>query len=54
MKRLGIITALFGLVAVPSMVHAEFIQAKLIGFQEVPSVSTVAGGEFRARINPGD
>jgi hypothetical protein len=30
------------------------LRAKLIGFQEVPSVSTVASGEFHARINPGD
>ena len=30
------------------------LHARLIGFQEVPSVSTVATGELHARINPGD
>jgi len=54
MKKLGIIAALFILPAVPGMVHAELIQALLTGFQEVPSVSTVASGKFRGRINPGD
>jgi hypothetical protein len=31
--------------------QAETIQATLIGYEEVPSVSTVASGEFRAVIN---
>jgi CHRD domain len=31
--------------------HAERIQATLTGFQEVPSVSTAASGEFRGFIN---
>jgi len=30
------------------------LHANLRGFQEVPSVSTVAKGELHARINPGD
>ena len=30
------------------------LHARLKGFQEVPSVSTVATGELHARINPGD
>lgn len=30
------------------------LHAQLKGFQEVPSVSTVATGELTARINPGD
>ena len=34
--------------------HAEKLRAKLVGFQEVPAVSTVATGEFHATINPGD
>jgi CHRD domain len=33
---------------------SPFLHAKLIGFQEVPVVSTVATGEFRGVINPGD
>jgi len=32
----------------------SLLHAKLIGFEEVPSVSTPASGQFRARINPGD
>ncbi|PYN07225.1 MAG: hypothetical protein DME06_17560 [Candidatus Rokuibacteriota bacterium] len=31
--------------------HSEHIQAELIGYQEVPSVNTVASGEFRATIS---
>ena len=32
----------------------SLLHAKLIGFEEVPSVSTPASGQFQARINPGD
>jgi CHRD domain. len=35
-------------------VPGSLLHAKLTGFQEVPSVSTAARGEFRAIINPGD
>jgi CHRD domain len=31
--------------------HAERLKAVLIGYEEVPAVSTVARGEFRARIS---
>jgi CHRD domain-containing protein len=34
--------------------QAETIQATLTGYEEVPSVSTVASGEFRAMINRDD
>jgi hypothetical protein len=34
-----------------SVAHAEAIQATLTGYEEVPSVSTVASGEFRAFIS---
>jgi hypothetical protein len=34
--------------------EGTLLHARLRGFQEVPSVSTVAAGELRARINPGD
>jgi CHRD domain-containing protein len=37
--------------ALPSIVRAERIEAKLIGYQEVPSVSTPATGEFKAKIS---
>lgn len=51
MNRLIFLTAFLGLTALPGLARAEFVHAKLIGFQEVPSVSTVARGEFRARIS---
>jgi hypothetical protein len=51
MNTLIVLMALLGLTALPGVARAEFVEAKLTGFQEVPSVSTVARGEFRARIN---
>jgi hypothetical protein len=51
MNQLIVLTALLGLTVLPGLARAEFVQAKLTGFQEVPSVSTVARGEFRARIS---
>jgi len=51
MNTLIVLMALLGLTALPGVARAEFVAAKLTGFQEVPSVSTVARGEFRARIN---
>ena len=42
------------LLAMPAMAGAEEIKARLIGFQEVPSVATVARGEFTARITDDD
>ena len=36
-------------VAFPQVIRA--VRATLIGYQEVPSVSTVAGGKFKANIN---
>jgi hypothetical protein len=36
----------------PAMVRAEQIHAALIGYGEVPAVSTVATGEFRASVSP--
>jgi hypothetical protein len=37
-----------------SAAHAETIQATLTGYEEVPSVSTVASGEFRGFISRND
>jgi hypothetical protein len=54
MKKLGIMTTLFIALAAPAMGHAEQIQASLIGYEEVPSVSTVASGDFRAMISHDD
>lgn len=39
------------ILAVPPLGHAERLKAVLIGYEEVPAVSTVARGEFRARIS---
>ncbi len=56
--RQSILLSVFGAVilvaGLSAAAHAEKLEADLIGFQEVPSVSTVASGEFRARINPGN
>jgi CHRD domain len=49
-KRLLTLLVSLPLLAAPAIVSAEDIHAKLIGFQEVPSVNTVATGEFRATI----
>jgi len=51
MKKLGIMTAFLVMLAVPPVARAEQIKATLVGFQEVPSVSTVASGEFHATIS---
>src|SRR2546425_906498 len=50
-NRLLTFFLLLPLLAVPVAAGAEEIHAKLIGYQEVPSVSTVARGEFRAEIS---
>lgn len=53
MKKLGIVMALLiGLAA--TVAHAERIQATLTGYEEVPVVSTLASGEFRATISNDD
>jgi len=54
----SVLLSLFGAVilvaGLRASAQAEKIEADLIGFREVPSVSTVASGEFHATINPGD
>jgi len=52
MKTLPVTLAVAMIVTLPTFVRAERIEAKLIGYQEVPSVSTPATGEFHARISP--
>lgn len=54
MKKLGVFVLLSILivtvgVAFPQVVRA--LRATLVGYQEVPSVSTVGGGKFRASIH---
>ena len=51
MKQLGILTAFLVILATPPVGHAERLKAVLIGYEEVPAVSTVARGEFRAWIS---
>jgi len=52
MKRLGsLIAVMAGLLVTATMANAERIEADLTGFEEVPSVSTLASGEFLARIS---
>jgi CHRD domain len=50
-KQLGITMALLIALAVPTVARAELIQATLTGYEEVPVVSTIASGEFHARIS---
>ena len=50
MKTLHIALVLLMTASMPSLVRAENIQAALIGYQEVPSVSTPGNGEFHAKI----
>jgi CHRD domain len=54
MKQLGILLACLVVLAVPSLARAERIKASLIGYEEVPAVSTVASGEFDGRISEDD
>ena len=54
MKKLGITTVLLIALAAPIVANAERIKATLTGYEEVPVVSTVASGEFRARISHDD
>lgn len=49
----GLCVAMAGML-LPSMVLAETLRIPLRGFEEVPAVSSVARGEFRAKIAPGD
>ena len=42
---------ILSLVTAPAVASAERIKATLIGYEEVPAVSTVASGEFSAKID---
>lgn len=54
MKKLAMITALLVALPASTAARAERIQATLTGYEEVPAVSTVATGEFRAMISNDD
>jgi hypothetical protein len=53
MKKLSIVTALLLALAAPtaSANDKDGIRVKLIGYEEVPAVSTAASGRFRAEIS---
>jgi len=51
MKQTTVAIGIAVALAAPALSHAEQIQASLIGYEEVPAVSTVASGTFRAMIN---
>jgi len=54
MKRLGIaIIGMAGLLATATVARGETLGATLTGYEESPSVSTVANGDFSARIENG-
>ena len=52
MKKLSIVTAVLLACGTSATALAEHLHAKLIGYQEVPAVSTQASGEFHADISP--
>ena len=54
MKKLAIMTVLSVVLTAPIAARAEHIQATLIGYEEVPVVSTVASGEFVGMISRDD
>lgn len=60
METLHVALAVFLTVSMPVLVRADHdgranrVRASLVGFQEVPSVSTPGVGEFRARIADDD
>ena len=50
MKSFAIMTASCIALAAAATAHAEDFKATLIGYEEVPAVSTPASGEFRAKF----
>ena len=54
MKRLALSAAVLVALAAAVPAHAETIHATLIGYQEVPAVSTVASGDLRATVSRDD
>lgn len=54
MKKLALSTAILIAFAAPGMAGAEEIQANLIGYEEVPALSTPASGQLRAMVTNHD
>src|SRR5688572_10876380 len=52
MKKLVIVSALLAAFPATNAVAGDEVRARLTGYQEVPSVSTVASGRFQADIHP--
>jgi hypothetical protein len=52
MKTLTLVTASVLALATASAFADERIRTRMTGYQEVPSVSTAAGGEFEVKIHP--
>ena len=54
MKTPWLPAVLTAALCVPATALAETVRIPLHGYQEVPSISSAAAGEFRAHIAPGD
>jgi hypothetical protein len=54
MKKLSIVTAVLLACGTSTTALAEHLHASLIGYQEVPAVSTAGSGEFNAQISQDD
>ena len=54
MKKLSLLVAVSAALAASTAARSEDLRTRLIGYQEVPSVSTVARGEFMGQISPDD
>jgi hypothetical protein len=52
MKTLTLVTASVLALATASAFADERIRTRMTGYQEVPSVSTAAAGEFEVKIHP--
>ena len=54
MRKLSLLVAVSAALAASTAARSEDLRTRLIGYQEVPSVSTVARGEFMGQISPDD
>jgi hypothetical protein len=54
MRKLSVLVAMSAAMAASTAARSEDLRARLIGYQEVPSVSTVAHGEFDGQISRND
>src|SRR5467141_3606183 len=54
MTKLSVLIAVSAALAASTAARSEDLRARLIGYQEVPSVSTPASGEFEGKISRDD